>query len=340
MGVFPQIERFVWFDHLLRQRAYPNTSHLVEQFGISRKTAQRDISYLRDRLLAPIEYDPVHRGYYYTDDSFHLPRLPFSQDEIITLLIARRLLSQAHGGFISAAMRRFSLKLQDAAAALGLDDTRLEEAFSTSWHGYSPAPDEIFREVVEALIGRRAIEIEYHSPGSSRTTRRIVEPHHLQHYMASWVLIAYCRLREDWRKFYLSRIERLETLSERFDARPREQWAHQLEGAFGIFQGPACVPVTLRFNAFRARWVREQHWHPAQEIRKTPDGGIELSFPVADFREVKMMILQFGADVEVLAPAALRDQLREEITRMKELYGLPDDSGRTPPDDGAGSEPN
>ncbi len=340
MGVFPQIERFVWFEHLLRQRAYPNTTRLVEQFGISRKTAQRDISYLRDRLLAPIEYDPVHRGYYYTDESFRLPRLPVAQDEIIALLIARRLLSEGHGGFISSAMRRFSLLLRDAAAALGVDAARLEEGFSTSWHGYSPASDKIFREAAEALIECRVIEIEYHSPGSSRTTRRIVEPHHLQHYMASWVMIAYCRLREDWRKFYLSRIERLQTLPNTFDVRPREQWAHQLEGAFGIFQGPASVPVTLRFNAFRARWVREQLWHPAQEVRATPDGGVELSFPVADFREVKMMILQFGADVEVLAPAALCDQLREEIPRMKELYGLPDDSGRRLPDDGAGSEPN
>lgn len=60
MGVFPQIERFVWFEHLLRQRAYPNTTRLVEQFGISRKTAQRDISYLRDRLPAPIDYDRTH----------------------------------------------------------------------------------------------------------------------------------------------------------------------------------------------------------------------------------------------------------------------------------------
>lgn len=128
-------------------------------------------------------------------------------------------------------------------------------------------------------------------------------------------------MREDWRKLYLSRIDSLEPLTETFEPRPREQWAHQLEGAFGIFQGDAAIPVTLSFNAFRARWVREQLWHPAQEIRETPDGGIEISFPVADFREVKMMILQFGADAHVLAPEALRDEIRDEVTRMRGLYG-------------------
>jgi predicted DNA-binding transcriptional regulator YafY len=94
----------------------------------------------------------------------------------------------------------------------------------------------------------------------------------------------------------------------------------------------------LRFKGFRARWVPEQLWHQAQEVRETVDGGIELCFPVADFREVKLMILQFGADVEVVAPEVLRDEIREEIARMKALYRLPDDPGRILPDEGVGSE--
>ena len=66
MAVFPQFERFIWFDGRLRQKRFPNASHLAEQFEISHKTAQRDINRLRDRLRAPIDYDPSHRGYYYT----------------------------------------------------------------------------------------------------------------------------------------------------------------------------------------------------------------------------------------------------------------------------------
>jgi hypothetical protein len=69
MAVFPQLERFVWFDSQLKDRRFPNASHLAQQFEVSHKTAQRDITRLRDRLRAPIEYDPVHKGYYYTDDS-------------------------------------------------------------------------------------------------------------------------------------------------------------------------------------------------------------------------------------------------------------------------------
>jgi predicted DNA-binding transcriptional regulator YafY len=51
-----------------------------------------------------------------------------------------------------------------------------------------------------------------------------------------------------------------------------------------------------------------------------PDGCLELTVPVADFREIKMRILQFGADCEVVAPAALRQEIQAEIDKLTQLY--------------------
>ncbi|MEN6484412.1 MAG: WYL domain-containing protein [Syntrophobacteraceae bacterium] len=306
-------------DNRLKQQAYPNTTHISEYFEVSRKTAQRDITYFRDRLRAPIAYHPANKGYYYTKEDFEFPHLPASQEEVLAILIARSLLSEA-GGFISEAFRGFTRKLREATASFGMSEQRVVEAFSASWHAYSPAPERVFQKTVQALVEHRTIEIEYLSPKTGEHTRRIIEPHHLQHYMASWVLIAYCRLRNEWRKFYLSRIEELDVLGESFDIRPREQWAHQLEAAFGIFQGTPSIPITLCFNPFRSGWVREQVWHPAQTVRTLADGSIELTFSVADFREVKMKILQYGADVQVLEPDSLRDELRKEVDRLWKAY--------------------
>jgi len=38
------------------------------------KEAQRDIDFMRDRLLCPLDYDPSQKGYYYNDETFSLPR--------------------------------------------------------------------------------------------------------------------------------------------------------------------------------------------------------------------------------------------------------------------------
>jgi hypothetical protein len=41
---------------------------------------------------------------------------------------------------------------------------------------------------------------------------------------------------------------------------------------------------------------------------------------VTDFREIKMQNLQFGADVEVISPETLRQEIATEIDRMGCLY--------------------
>jgi len=41
---------------------------------------------------------------------------------------------------------------------------------------------------------------------------------------------------------------------------------------------------------------------------------------LADFREIKLKILQFGADVEVISPEELRRAVRKEIDKMAKKY--------------------
>ena len=77
-------------------------------------------------MIAPIVQDFSRKGYYYTDDAFELPRLPVTQDEVLAVLIARRLLVGAGGGFMSEAMHGFVRKLQSTTTAFGLDEDHLE----------------------------------------------------------------------------------------------------------------------------------------------------------------------------------------------------------------------
>jgi len=78
MGAKNIYERFIWFDHQVRGKKYPNASSLAVKFEISTKTAQRDIDFMRDRLQCPLEYDSGQKGYYYRDGTFPLPMVYLS----------------------------------------------------------------------------------------------------------------------------------------------------------------------------------------------------------------------------------------------------------------------
>jgi predicted DNA-binding transcriptional regulator YafY len=45
-------ERFLWFHSKVKEKKYPNSKSLAEQFEISSKTAQRDIEFMQDRLYS------------------------------------------------------------------------------------------------------------------------------------------------------------------------------------------------------------------------------------------------------------------------------------------------
>ncbi|NNF99390.1 MAG: WYL domain-containing protein [Desulfobacteraceae bacterium] len=320
MQVLPQLERLVWFHDQAKSECRPNASRLADRFEVSTKTAQRDITCLRDRFQAPLEYDPCRKGYYYTDEIFELPCLPAGQQEILCLLLARRLLDQTASGFISRELKLLTDKIFSGACKPRVDPEIINEAFSATWSGYSATQEMTFRQIAWALLHHRRVAFDYHSPQTDAVTQRITEPHHLQHYMASWVLTAWCRSRKAWRKFYLARMHNLKTMEQHFIPRPVEQWHPLVEDAFGLFQGNRAIPVTLRFTPFRSRWIRQQHWHSRQEISENADGSLELTLPVCDFREIKMKILQFGADCEVIAPEELRNEIRSEIEKMTKIY--------------------
>ena len=78
--------------------------------------------------------------------------------------------------------------------------------------------------------------------------------------------------------------------------------------------------AALKFTPEAARWVSAQNWHPKQRARVEKDGSYILEIPYADDRELVMEILKFGADVEVLSPAALRKRVAESLKAAASRY--------------------
>jgi len=89
---------------------------------------------------------------------------------------------------------------------------------------------------------------------------------------------------------------------------------------YGIFNGAPQGWATLRFTPERARWVAGENWHPMQESKTEQDGSYVLSFPYSDDRELIGDIMRFGADVQVLAPPALRSKVQKGFLEAAAKY--------------------
>jgi len=323
MGDHLVFERYRWFDRETQAKRFPNATTLAKKFEISKKTASRDIEKMRLRLGAPLVYDNTRKGYAYSDEAYSLSSRWLSQEEMLALLLARRILSRSTGGLVSRAIETIWSEAINPEDKRKKAEAKADESFSAAWPALAPVSADIFRTAADCTLNRKAMAIAYLSPNAAKPTKREVEPHHLQHYSGDWMLTAFCRNRNEWRTFHLGRMQRATSIGETFKPKPKKEWQKHLDGAFGIFQGDEKTNVVLRFNPTRARWIRGQIWHENQKTRELPDGSLELAFPVADFREVKLKILQFGSEVEVLEPEELRQEVIAEIPKMAEIYGLP-----------------
>lgn len=313
-------ERFIWFDAQVRKGKYPSAARLAEKFEISAKTAQRSIDYFRDRLLAPLEYDPSLKGYYYYDNDFELPLMKLTEGELMSLLISKKLLSEASVGKLGEELSVVANKLGGLLYAHMPGTVDPEQAFSFRWSQFYPGDSDNFRLVSTALLNCRCLSICYQSPNSPECTQRDIEPHQMVNYMGTWHVIAWCRLRNDWRDFVLSRISSANLEDEVFDHKPQEEWLPHLTETFGIFQNRDCYDVVLQFTPERSRWIRGQIWHPEQKLEELEDGSCRLTVPVSHHAEIIMQILSHGAEVRVIEPEWLRKKVAGVIERMAALY--------------------
>lgn len=323
-------ERLYKIDLLLNERRCVPFAELQAALEVSRATLKRDLAHLKERLNAPILFDRTLGGYRFdratrpVGDQYALPGLWFSADEIHALLTMQQLLSRLDGGgllgpHIQPLLSRLTAILDSGPQPADEVGKRIRvEAVGTRHFELVH-----FQAVATALLRRRRLLIDYAARSSNTETRREVSPQRLIHYRGNWYLDAWCHLRRGLRSFAVDAIVR----SELREAAAREVAEKRLDAVlgsgYGIFSGEAVRWAKLRFTPERARWVAAERWHPEQRGQLLADGSYELRLPYSQDPELLMDILKYGADCEVLAPPALRERVRAEVTKMAARFADP-----------------
>jgi len=318
----PPLERMLRIHEELRRATPINSTQLVHDLDVSRKTIVRDISFMRDRLDLPIEFDAQLNTYRYTYPVNSFPAVQVTEGELMALLVARRAVEQYKG-------TPFHQQLEIAFDKLtsGLKDrisfSPTDELSSVSFKnmGLGKADLGVFNALSATVLKQLEVEFSYRKPGDARATRRHVQPYHLSHRQNLWYLVGHDIERKALRTFALPRITDIRATKTTF-SRPQDFSPEQFfSNALGVLGGSGNYQVKIRFTAKVADRVRERVWHDTQTLSDLPAGGIELTMKLGALPEVESWILSWGIDAEVLAPAELRKSIKATITKLTSQYG-------------------
>jgi predicted DNA-binding transcriptional regulator YafY len=219
-----------------------------------------------------------------------------------------------------------ALLTKEDQGQLTLMNSQLNEIFSFRRRPVEWADPRCFEQVAEAVYERQQITFYYTKQAHPQGEQRVVNPCHLVCMDDIWYLLAFDIRRQDMRTFALTRIENVERTGlgfEAFDTGVINRLLHDAFGLMGKNSRSTVQTVRLQFNAFAATRIRERKWHDSQRETPLPDGGIELSFRLAQLSEVLEWILSWGEHVRVCEPQELIDRLKQRLQTTLAQYSHP-----------------
>jgi predicted DNA-binding transcriptional regulator YafY len=293
---------------------------LADQVGVSKRTAYRDLAAMERDAELPIWQDDGKWG---LEGGAFLPPLALTLHEATTLFLAARMLAKTSDEHDTELIGAFVKLAQVLPPVLAEHIAATVDVFATT-----PANDRftrVFRVLAEAWAGRRIVEIEYDAgvydpargPRRTRVRPWAIEPSALTHAL---YLIGWDESRQARRTFKVERILSASATPQTFEAEPGSAPASDLLRAWDVMADEEPVDVVVRFSPAVARRAAETRWHPSQELEQQADGSLIWRGRVAGLHEIRIWILGWGADAEVLAPAELRDEVAAELRRAASTY--------------------
>ena len=210
------IRLFEILDDLRAARVPITAQTLADRYKVSLRTIYRDMSTLQS-IGAPINGEGGLG--YQIEEGFFLPPLHFGVDELDSIILGLRLISNQSEGTLKQAAKTAIGKIADVLPEPEKDKflTAPLIAYSAK-DGYPELDDWQFTIIRHAVRDHQKLQISYRSLAEVRS-KRIIQPLGLTTFDGVWVLTTWCELKEDYRNFRIDRISDLEELGEFFQIR-------------------------------------------------------------------------------------------------------------------------
>lgn len=300
--------------HLQTKRVV-KAQELATRFGISLRTVYRDVRALEEAGV-PIG---AEAGIGYFLENYHLPPVMFTNAEASALVFGAKLMDK----LVDASLREpFQSALYKLKSVLKrdekehLDDLESQVAVLGRFQS-APVADPLLNQIQRATVQQRVLQIDYGTSYAATITQRDVEPIGMIYYGTGWHLIAYCRLRHDYRDFRTDRIRQLTETGDTFSRQNRLSLQTYLDQLQRIEHLQEAI---VWFDRAAARFADSQrYWFGFVEETEHGD-RIRMRFLTQYLSGLSRWLLMYGNSITVESPDAVVQEIRAHLQELQVHY--------------------
>jgi predicted DNA-binding transcriptional regulator YafY len=210
----PRLTRLTAIITQLQSKRIVTAKEIAEKHNVSIRTIYRDIRTL-EKSGIPIDIEEG-KGYSIMD-GYRIPPVMFTQEEANALITAEQLIRKNKDQSLTEHYESAIIKIKSVLKYTQKEKTEfLTDRLQVRNNHKNEKTSNYLIKLQSTISNYQIVKIDYLSLENNKSKREI-EPFALYTTQENWVLIAFCRLKNNFRAFRLDCIEKLEILEQHFE---------------------------------------------------------------------------------------------------------------------------
>lgn len=285
-------------------------------------TIEKDLRAMRMEFDAPIKYSKIDRGYFYDDDTYSIDKIPLSEDDIDAIRFASNTLMQFRDVGL---FKQFGFAIDKIFDRVHISNNPMDlsvDNFVQFETVQQTVGNDMLPDFLKAIKEKTVVTFLYTSYVNEKTKLRTVLPLLLKEYRNRWYLICYSLDKKKVMTFALDRITELVLTEDNYYKPIDFNPDHYFKNSIGITAYESePVKVIFKIDKIGSKYIQSQPLHGSQKLTKEGKTRNTFELSVLISEELKRTILSYGSQIEVIRPKSLRNEIRNAILEMNEIYG-------------------
>lgn len=210
----PRLARLASILTQLQSKTLVNSTELAEKHGVSIRTIYRDIRTLEKSGIPVITEEG--KGYSILD-GYKLPPVMFTEEEANALITAEQIINRNKDQSLSEHYQNAVTKVKAVFKSSQKQKAELlENRLQIRTNQQELKTSSYLIELQSAITNYQLVRLDYLSL-EGISSQREIEPFALFSTQENWLLVAYCRLRKDFRAFRLDCIQAIRLVGTTFE---------------------------------------------------------------------------------------------------------------------------